>query len=53
MTQEAMVEASQIVLDGFTLRSEAKLVVHPNRYEDEKGAAMWNLVWEVVGNLKK
>jgi hypothetical protein len=52
MTQEAMVEASQIVLDGFTLRSEAKLVVHPNRYEDEKGAAMWNLVWEVVGNLK-
>ena len=53
MTQEAMVEASRIVLNGFALRSEAKLVVHPNRYEDEKDAAMWNLVWEVVGSLKK
>ena len=52
MTQEAMVEASQIILNGFALRSEAKLVVHPNRYEDEKGAAMWNLIWEVVESLK-
>ncbi len=51
-TQEAMIEASQIILDGFALRSDAKLVVYPDRYEDEKGAAMWNLVWEVVGSLK-
>ncbi|HZB89621.1 MAG TPA: hypothetical protein VE291_13255 [Terracidiphilus sp.] len=38
-----------VVLDGFRLRSDAKMVVAPNRYEDEKGAAMWKLVWEVVG----
>jgi DNA polymerase-1 len=53
MTQGAMVEASRIILNGFSLRSEAKLVVHPHRYEDEKGAAMWNLVWEEAGSLKK
>jgi hypothetical protein len=47
-TQAAMEEASAIVLNGFQLRSEAKTVVAPSRYEDEKGARMWNLVWEVV-----
>ena len=50
-TQAAMEETSVVVLDGFRLRSEAKLTVAPDRYEDEKGAAMWKLVWEVVGNL--
>jgi hypothetical protein len=53
MTQEAMVEASQIILNGFALRSDAKVVAYPNRYDDEKGAAMWHLIWEVVQGLKK
>ena len=50
-TQAAMEEASAVVLDGFRLRSDAKLVLAPDRYEDEKGAAMWKLVWEVVGEM--
>ncbi len=45
-TQQAMEEASSIVLSGFKLRSEAKIVRFPDRYEDERGKAMWNRVWE-------
>jgi DNA polymerase I len=52
LTQSAMEEASMVVLDGFRLRSDAKMVVAPDRYEDEKGAAMWKLVWEVVGEME-
>jgi len=52
LTQAAMEEASAIVLDGFRLRSDAKMVVAPERYEDEKGAAMWKLVWEVVREME-
>lgn len=51
-TQAAMEEASAVVLDGFRLRSDAKLVTAPDRYEDEKGAAMWKLVWEVVAEME-
>jgi DNA polymerase I-like protein with 3'-5' exonuclease and polymerase domains len=52
LTQTAMKEASAIVLDGVRLRSDAKMVVAPERYEDEKGAAMWKLVWEVVREME-
>ena len=51
-TQAAMEETSVAVLDGFRLRSDTKLTVAPERYEDEKGAAMWKLVWEVVGEME-
>jgi hypothetical protein len=36
-----MAEASRIVLAGFELRSEAKLVRYPERYSDARGAKMW------------
>jgi len=52
-TQEYMAEASDIVLDGFRLRTEAKVVLYPDRYSDEKGAAMWELVWRVVEKLRR
>jgi hypothetical protein len=42
--QGAMREASEITLDGFTLRTEARVVRWPDRYVDERGARMWNLV---------
>ncbi len=45
--QAAMREASAVVLDGFELRTEAKIVCHPERYSDPRGARMW----ELVGNL--
>src|SRR5262249_49547169 len=34
-TQTAMREASEVVLPGFPLRTEAKIVRHPERYMDE------------------
>jgi DNA polymerase-1 len=40
LTQAAMKEASAIVLNGFRLRSEAKFVTAPDRYEDDKGMVM-------------
>jgi hypothetical protein len=43
-TQAAMREASEVVLDGFSLRTEAKVVAYPDRYADERGARMWELV---------
>jgi DNA polymerase I len=42
--QAAMVEESRIVLDGFEVRSDAKIVAHPDRYSDPRGEQMWALV---------
>jgi len=50
-TQAAMVEASQIALDGFALRSDAKVVRHPDRYMDPRGEKMWNTVTAILADL--
>jgi DNA polymerase I len=42
--QTLMKEASAIVLDGFELRSDAKLVRYPDRFMDKRGAVMWDKV---------
>jgi hypothetical protein len=34
-----MGKASASVLDGFRLRTDAKVIVAPNRYRDERGGA--------------
>src|SRR5262249_12746330 len=47
-TQAAMAEASQLVLDGFQLRTEAKVVQHPDRYSDPRGERFWWTVWELI-----
>src|SRR3954453_22797201 len=39
-THDAMREASEVVLDGFQLRTDVKIVQHPDRYEDERGRVM-------------
>jgi hypothetical protein len=48
-TQEAMREASELVLPGFPLRTDAKVVCHPNRYLDERGRRMWDTAWALLG----
>jgi len=48
-TQQAMEEASQVVLAGFSLRTEAKVVRHPRRYVDPRGKVMWETVCELCG----
>lgn len=40
-----MREASSVVLDGFELNSDAKIVTWPDRYQDEeRGLEMWNRI---------
>ena len=42
--QAAMGEASKIVLAGFELGTDAKIVCYPDRYSDDRGAVMWERV---------
>ena len=50
-TQEAMREASTIVLNGFELRTEVKTVRYPDRYMDERGQQMWETIWKIIEDL--
>jgi DNA polymerase I len=46
--QEVMFEASRIVLDGFELGTDAKIVRYPGRYMDERGSLMWDRVMKLI-----
>ena len=50
-TQAMMGRASEQVLDGFRLRSEAKLIRYPERYMDERGQRMWDTVQKILTDL--
>lgn len=52
-TQKAMADASRIVLDGFELRTEAKIFAYPDRFTDPRGESMWKKVWEVIEELER
>jgi hypothetical protein len=43
-TQAAMREASALVLPGFPLRSDVKIVRYPDRYTDVRGVQMWETI---------
>jgi hypothetical protein len=47
-----MAEASRIVLGGFALRSEAKIVRAPNRYMDKRGQRMWDVILGILDELE-
>ena len=47
-SQEAMATASEVVLNGFTLRTDVKVIRYPERYEDPRGQEMWQTVWNIV-----
>jgi DNA polymerase-1 len=46
--RQAMAEASRIVLGGFELGTDAQIVRYPDRYMDERGAAMWTRVMNLI-----
>lgn len=51
-TQSYMAEAGRIVLDGFEVRSDAKIVHSPDRYQDEdRGEKMWNEVFRLAAEM--
>ena len=41
-TREVMAEASRIVLSGFEVRTDAKIVRYPERFTDARGTRMWD-----------
>ena len=48
-TQEIMAESSRIILDGFSLSTDAEIVRWPDRYMDEKrGRSMWDRVMNLA-----
>ena len=47
-TQAAMEEASELVLPGFPLRTEAKVIRYPDRYMDTRGVHMWETVQAIL-----
>jgi hypothetical protein len=49
--QDLMAEASEIVLGGFRLRSEAKIIPYPKRFQDPRGKVMWDTIMELVAEI--
>jgi hypothetical protein len=43
-TERAMREASELVLPGFPLRTDARVVKWPDRYVDDRGRRLWEAV---------
>ena len=50
--REAMREASAIVLAGFDLGTDAKLVRYPDRFMDSRGEEMWGRVMDLIGEAE-
>ena len=51
-TQSAMKDASEITLNGFPLRTEAKVFRYPERYMDPRGVKMWETVMTLIQSQK-
>ncbi len=52
ITQEAMREASEIVLRGFSLRTDVKLYPHPECFVDDRGKDMWREVSALLEQIE-
>ena len=46
-----MREAARVVLDGFELRVETKIIRSPERYMDKRGVQMWATVMGLLDSL--
>jgi hypothetical protein len=51
-TTKAMVEASDVILSGFQLRSDVKLFRYPDCFMDERGREMWGAVSAIINELR-
>jgi DNA polymerase I-like protein with 3'-5' exonuclease and polymerase domains len=49
--QDAMREASRLVLNGFELGTDVAVYRHPDRYMDERGKTMWQRVMALVNGV--
>jgi hypothetical protein len=46
--EDAMREASNVVLGGFELGTDVAIIRHPDRYADPRGTVMWDRVMKLV-----
>ena len=53
ITQKAMKRAGELTLKGFPLRSEATLILYPDRYMEPRGQGMWDLTWQIVNEIEQ
>lgn len=47
-TQQAMAEASALVLGGFSLRTESNIIAYPDRFQDRRGQKMWDVLMSLL-----
>jgi hypothetical protein len=52
MMQEAMAEASRVILDGFEIKTAASVFGDGDRYKDVRGESTWRLVRELLGKCQ-
>jgi DNA polymerase I len=52
-TRKAMAEASMLVLAGFELATDVKIIRWPDRYADPRGVEMWNRVCSLVAEMEE
>jgi DNA polymerase-1 len=48
----AMAEASRVVLAGFEVRTDGKIIRYPDRFTDPRGTRMWNVVMQLIAEAK-
>ena len=53
ITQQVMSDASAVVLDGFRLRTDVKIIRHPDRYMDKRGSKMWHRIWSIIETRRR
>jgi len=47
-SQNIMEAASRVILDGFTIRTDAKIIKYPDRYSDPRGIEMWEKITQIL-----
>lgn len=50
-TQDLMAKSSRAVLHGTTVQTDAKIIRHPGRYEEERGAVIWQKLHALLPDL--
>ena len=53
LSQSIMEAASRLVLEGFTIRTDAKIIRYPDRYSDPRGVEMWDKVTKLLTKVKE
>lgn len=53
LTRRLMGQASRVVISGFEVRTDAKIIRHPNQWVDPRGAFMWEKICSLIPNLSQ